>query len=122
MGVDELREARQSRSLLQQASLLRGIAAQELLHLRAWPDHTQLSAQDVPQLRQLVDLPAAEHPPQPGDSLIALDRYQRSTPAVVHGPEFVEPKWMTASSDPSLAIQDGTARRTLDGDRDKSQR
>ena len=51
-----------------------GVGAVVLERVRAWPDKRHLPEEDIQQLRQLVDVPAAQQPSDGGDPHIVLGR------------------------------------------------
>src|SRR5215510_2696839 len=87
--------------------------------LRPRPDQTHLTANDVDQLRQLIDPQFANPPADARHARIALDGPNRAVRFGVyaHRTKLDDPKYGVMESDPLLQVKDGAARIEFDGQR-----
>ena len=88
-------------------------ARRQLRALRARPDQAHLAPEDVPRLRQLVNVPAPEHPADRGDARIPRSREHGAGAglrAPAHGAELDDPEHPPAAPEARLAEQHGARR------------
>ena len=98
----------------------------EMRPLRARPDDRHVAAQHVPELRQLVDVRAAQ---ELAERRHAADRRSLrphrpglALGVVVHRAELDDRERLAVEAHPLLAVEDGAARRELDERRDEPER
>src|SRR5690606_35931126 len=98
----DLREPGDARHPLVTPSLLRRVAAEVLRQERPRPDERHVAADDVPELRQLVERERAEEPSEPRQA-----RFVRlAGRARPHRPELEQREGAGVLADPERAEQD----------------
>ena len=85
---------------------------------RAWPDKAQLAAQDIDDLRQLVNLCAAQERADAGDRIGPNIMRARLLGAGAHRAEFVADKFLSIPSDAGLREYRRAGAGHFDGDED----
>ena len=83
----------------------------ELGPLRPGPDDAHVPGEDVPELRELVEVRAAEDSPDGRDAGIVVAREGRAVALGIaaHRPELVDREPSPALAEPRLAVEDGPA-------------
>src|SRR5918998_4122634 len=107
-----LRPSREPRLHLEPAPLVRGVALDLVRKRRPRPDEAHVAAQDVEQLRQLVDRQTAKYAADAryaGVALVHCPTRPARFGADDHRPELEELELAAATTDAPLAIQDRPA-------------
>src|SRR5262249_59012154 len=105
----ELREARDAGSHAQDGLELSSAQLHEARILRPGPDEAHLAAQDVPELRDLVELRLREEGPDPRETIVVDRREGRPRGAGLHLPELEHRELAAEDSDPPAAVEDRPA-------------
>src|SRR5438128_8728669 len=87
-------------------------------HLRPWADEAHVAAQDVDELRDLVEAIAPEHGAQPRDAaaVVAQDGVRLARVEDAHGAELDETEEPAVKADTLLDEEDGAAALQLDAE------
>src|SRR5256712_4734436 len=106
-----------------------GHAPSELLDearaLRARADEAHLTAQDVPELRQLVETPASQERPEPRAPRVIRPRPHRARLALgvhTHRAKLEHLEALAVQTHPLLAVEDGPRGHELEGRGDREHR
>src|SRR5688572_4353225 len=115
--VDELSHAGEPGRYIQNGSLGNAVLVDEARYLRSRADDAHVTFEDVPELRELVDLESPEHSPDTADPGISYGCYLRTNRWTRHGAQLVEAKRTASSTNASLAVNDrpGTRRPYRNG-------
>ncbi len=116
----DLRPPGEPRKHLEPAALVVGVPVDLVAERRSRPDHGHLAAHDVPELGELVDGGAAEHPADAGDPRVApVDRVARSDVLCAHRhrAELQELEVLAVLADPRLPVEHRAAVLELDRER-----
>src|SRR4029453_880007 len=82
-----------------------GLVGDEPRVLGARADKAHLALEDVPALRQLVELRICQKPPEPRQPLVAGCSQRRAGRPVMHLPELEHPELSALAPHPSAAIE-----------------
>ena len=105
---------------LEPAALARGVVVDLVLDRRPRADDRHLAAQDVDQVRQLVEREAAQQAADAGDARIALEHVDAGAHrrrAGDHRAQLPELEGRAAATDAALAVEDRSAALQLDRER-----
>ncbi len=93
----------------------------EFLHLRPGPDQGHVARDHIDQLRQFVQLVAAQEGPQWGDPIIVTggDAGAAEVGIGMHGAEFVDAEDFPIQPDTVLTEEGGARAGQLDGERNE---
>ncbi len=120
----DLRPARQPRTEVEPTTLVLVVLLDLVAQRGTWPDDAHVAAQDVPELRQLVDRRSPEDAPDPCDPAIALvDRIAgtHAFRAHDHRAQLQHVEVDAALTHPSLAVENRAAILELDRERGEAE-
>jgi len=113
----DLRRPGQRRAVLEDHLAVVRVAAGEGRRLRSRPDQRHVAAQDVQQLRQLVEAAGPQELAGPGDAQVVGRSHLRTAGARSHGAELVDDERHPALSEPHLPEQHRPGAAAAHGER-----
>lgn len=120
IGESKLRKAGDTRPHLQNLCICVGMQADERRILRSRPDEAHASAQDVPQLRDLVKLRSCKQAADPREAIVVRSGEGRPGSLHMHLPELQHGERASIPADAAAADEDGTTAVEFHNERDQS--